>query len=402
MIPLEEAQSHVLRNVSQLPSGGLALSSACSHVTAQAVTSKELVPPFDNTAVDGYAVIAFNTLDASDSDEVQLEVIGSIAAGVDPDFELEDGQCAKIMTGAPMPKGADAVVMVEWTSTNDVGDAVRISKSVKEGDHIRRSGEDLQVGDQVVGEGTFLTPAHIGLLAGIGVYQVNVVQRPVVGVFSTGDELVEGNKPLKPGQIRDSNRFSLLALLERDGFQTVDLGLIPDDKEAIESTVLEGVEKCDALLTTGGVSMGDYDYVKVVLDEIGDMRWMQIAIKPAKPFAFGVVQSVPVFGLPGNPVSSMVSYLLLAKPALQKMMGLDSVLPSYFLGEAGEDFHRRVDGKTHFVRSFLERSKDKNLIHPVGKQGSHQLSGMAEADTLAVIHDGEGISKGSSIEYFRY
>ena len=402
MIPLEEAQNHVLGNVSQLLNDGLALSSACSHVTAQAVTSKELVPPFDNTAVDGYAVIASNTLDASDSHEVELEVVGSIAAGTDPDFELKDGQCAKIMTGAPMPEGADAVVMVEWTSANDAGDTVLISRSVKEGDHIRRSGEDLQVGDQVVGAGTLLTPAHIGLLAGIGVYEINVVKRPVVGVFSTGDELVEGNEPLKPGQIRDSNRFSLLAILERDGFKTVDLGLISDNKEAIRGTVLEGVEKCDALLTTGGVSMGDYDYVKVVLDEIGDMRWMQIAIKPAKPFAFGVVKGVPVFGLPGNPVSSMVSYLLLAKPALHKMMGLDSVFQSYFLGEAGEDFRRRVDGKTHFVRAFLERSKDKNLIHPVGKQGSHQLSGMAEADTLAVIPDGEGISKGSSIEYFRY
>ena len=174
------------------------------------------------------------------------------------------------------------------------------------------------------------------------------------------------------------------------------------DKETIEKTIREGIKKCDALLTTGGVSMGDYDYVKVVLEEIGDMRWMQIAIKPAKPFAFGLVQGVPVFGLPGNPVSSMVSYLLLAKPALHKMMGCENIFPDYLVGVAADDFRRRFDGKVHFVRAFLAQEKHHALISPVGKQGSHQLSGMAAADTLAVVPDGEGIAKGSSIEYFRF
>ena len=402
MIPLEEAQSYVLERISQLSNETLGIDSACSYVTAEAVISSELVPPFDNTAVDGYAVKAFETNGASEGNGVELEVIGSIAAGTQPDFELQGGQSAKIMTGAPLPKGADAVVMVEWTNAGDEGGVVRVNRSVKKGDHIRKSGEDLQPGDRVIGEGTLLTPAHIGLLAGIGVYQISVVRRPVIGVFSTGDELVEGSQALQPGQIRDSNRFSLLALLEREGFETVDLGLIPDNKEAIERTVREGVKRCDALLTTGGVSMGDYDYVKVVLEEIGDMRWMQIAIKPAKPFAFGLVQGVPVFGLPGNPVSSMVSYLLLAKPALHKMMGCENVFPDYLVGVAADDFRRRFDGKVHFVRAFLTQEKHQALINPVGKQGSHQLSGMAAADTLAVVPDGEGIAKGSSIEYFRF
>ena len=402
MIPLEEAQSYVLERISQLSNETLGIDSACSYVTDEAVISSELVPPFDNTAVDGYAVKAFETNGASEGNGVELEVIGSIAAGTQPDFELQGGQSAKIMTGAPLPKGADAVVMVEWTNAGDEGGVVRVNRSVKKGDHIRKSGEDLQPGDRVIGEGTLLTPAHIGLLAGIGVYQISVVRRPVIGVFSTGDELVEGSQALQPGQIRDSNRFSLLALLEREGFETVDLGLIPDNKEAIERTVREGVKRCDALLTTGGVSMGDYDYVKVVLEEIGDMRWMQIAIKPAKPFAFGLVQGVPVFGLPGNPVSSMVSYLLLAKPALHKMMGCENVFPDYLVGVAADDFRRRFDGKVHFVRAFLTQEKHQALINPVGKQGSHQLSGMAAADTLAVVPDGEGIAKGSSIEYFRF
>ena len=402
MIPLEEAQKYVLNSVSPLSKQALDIGSACSYVMAEEVRSGEFVPPFDNTAVDGYAVKAADTTGASENDEVELEVIGSIAAGTQPDFALQRGQTAKIMTGAPLPKGADAVVMVEWTNTNDEDGVVYINKSVKEGDHIRKSGEDLRPDDQVIGEGTLLTPAHIGLLAGIGVYQIEVIRRPLIGIFSTGDELVEGSQALQPGQIRDSNRFSLIALLERDGFETMDLGLIPDNQQDIESTVLEGVKKCDALLTTGGVSMGDYDYVKVVLDEVGDMRWMQIAIKPAKPFAFGLVQGVPVFGLPGNPVSSMVSYLLLAKPALYKMMGREDVFPNYLVGEAADDFRRRIDGKTHFVRAFLQQEKDLTWINPVRKQGSHQLSGMAAADTLAVVPDGDGISKGSPIEYFRF
>ncbi len=402
MIPLEEAQKYVLDSVSQLSNETLGIGSACSYVTAEEVRSGELVPPFDNTAVDGYAVTAADTTGASESNEVELKVIGSIAAGTQPDFEIQRGLTAKIMTGAPLPKGADAVVMVEWTNANEEDGVVYINKSVKVGDHIRKSGEDLRPGDQVIGEGTLLTPAHIGLLAGIGVYQIKAVRRPLIGVFSTGDELVEGSQALRPGQIRDSNRFSLIALLERDGFETMDLGLIADTKQAIESTVLEGVEKCDALLTTGGVSMGDYDYVRVVLDEVGDMRWMQIAIKPAKPFAFGLVRGVPVFGLPGNPVSSMVSYLLLAKPALYKMMGRENVFPDYLVGEAADDFRRRIDGKTHFVRASLQQERDLTSINPVGKQGSHQLSGMAAADTLAVVPDGEGIAKGSPIEYFRF
>ncbi len=402
MIPLEEAQNYVLERVFQLSEERLDISSAYSRVTAEVVTSKELVPPFDNTAVDGYAVKAADTDGATETNEVTLEVVGSIPAGVQPDFEIQHGQTARIMTGAPLPQGADAVVMVEWTNLGENENAVRVNRSVKNGDHIRKAGEDLCPDDQVIDQGTSLTPAHIGLLAGLGVYQVSVIRRPTVGIFSTGDELVEGSQTLLPGQIRDSNRFSLMALLESDGFETIDLGLIPDNKEAIEETVQEGIGKCDALITTGGVSMGDYDYVKVVLNDMGDMRWMQIAIKPAKPFAFGVVDGVPVFGLPGNPVSSMVSYLLLAKPALNKMMGRSKIFPDVLVGDAAEDFRRRVDGKTHFVRAFTSQQKGVTLVSPTGKQGSHQLSGMANADTLAIVADGEGVLKGNPIEYFRF
>ncbi|MDG1845585.1 MAG: molybdopterin molybdotransferase MoeA [Acidimicrobiales bacterium] len=402
MISLHEAQNFVLDSVKELSTETLGISSVSSTVIAESVFSHEFIPPFDNTAVDGYAVRARDTVGADKQNQIELMVIGSIAAGSQPDFELECGQSAKIMTGAPLPAGADAVVMVERTTTNDDGSVVFIDKAVHEGDHIRKAGEDLEPGDLVIEEGTYLAPAHIGLLASVGIYQIKTIRRPVIGVFSTGDELVQGSQTLQPGQIRDSNRFSLLALLERDGFPTVDLGLIPDNKEAIEKTVFEGLEESDALLTTGGVSMGDYDYVKVVLDEIGDMRWMQIAIKPAKPFAFGLVGGKPVFGLPGNPVSSMVSYLLLAKPALKKMMGCKELLPSHLLGQTADDFLRRSDGKTHFVRAMLQEGGEKALVSSIRKQGSHQLTGMAKADILAILPDGDGVTKGEPIEYFRF
>jgi len=223
--------------------------------------------------------------------------------------------------------------------------------------------------------------------------------RPRVGVVSTGDELVEGPGPLCPGQIRDSNRRTLLAMLAEAGFEPIDLGLSPDDPDAIEAAFRRGAETCDAILSSGGVSMGDFDYVKVVLDRIGDMRWMQIAIKPAKPFAFGLVDGVPVFGLPGNPVSSMVSYELLAKPALRAMAGLSDVGPALVKGRSGDVLAHAPDGKTHFLRVGVSRADDGVWeVSRSGGQGSHQLTAMARAGALAVVPDGVEVGPGDPID----
>ena len=209
--------------------------------------------------------------------------------------------------------------MVERTAAE--GDRVEVQTEVEAGNHIRRSGEDVQPGDVVIDAGTMVTPAHLGVLLSVGCTSVSVVPRPRVGVISTGDELVADGSPLRPGQIVDSNRPTLLALVEAAGFTAVDRGLVADDEDAIDVALRSAAAECDAVVTTGGVSMGDFDYVKVVLDRIGDMRWMQVAIKPAKPLAFGTIDGTPVFGLPGNPVSSMVSFELFARPALRRMMG---------------------------------------------------------------------------------
>ena len=398
MIPLSEAQQYVLDRCERLAHGLVPLRSARGMVTASAVSAPERIPPFDNTAVDGFAVRADDLAGASEATPARLSVVGTIAAGDAPTVPVGAGQAIRIMTGAPMPAGADAVAMVEWTTID--GDDVLIDRPVAVGDAVRGAGEDLEPGDQVFDAGTELSPGHLGVLASIGEYEVAVVKRPVVGVFSTGDELIEGPQPLEPGQIRDANRHTLLALLERDQFETVDLGLIRDDETAIEQAVRDGAGRCDAIVTSGGVSMGDYDYVKAVLDRIGDMRWMQVAIKPAKPLAFGLVDGTPVFGLPGNPVSSMVSFELFARPALRQMMGHHDLDRPRYRGTTAAAWRRAVDGKTHFVRVGIERADEGFIITSAGGQGSHQLTAMAGADALAVLPDGEGVAAGSELEFF--
>ncbi len=395
MIPLTEAQERVLAGCGILDEVTVAVGDARGLVTTETVVAPELVPPFDNTAMDGFAVRSADVADAPTT----LAIAGTIAAGVPPDITVGAGQAARIMTGAVIPPGADAVVMVELTETSADGTEVTVAQSVPEGNHIRRAGEDLTVGQTVFGPGEVLTPGHLGVLTSLGMYQVRVRPKARVGVMSTGDELVEGPQPLEKGQIRDSNRHTLLALLAESGCEPVDLGSLADDEDNIAAGLQAGVEKCDALLTSGGVSMGDYDYVKKVLNEIGDMSWMQVAIKPAKPLAFGLVQGIPVFGLPGNPVSSMVSFELFARPGLRKMMGHPS--GSWHRppvkGRMAEPLGRRPDGKTHFARVRVDYADGEFLARSAGGQGSHQLSAMAAADALAVLPDGDGLDEGDPV-----
>jgi molybdopterin molybdotransferase len=398
VIALDVARAKVLARCQRLPVAEVPLTDALGLVTAESVTAAELVPPFANTAMDGFAVVAADTAGASEDHPVTLTVVGTVAAGSDGQVPMGPGEAVRIMTGGPMPPGADAVVMVERCRSHPDGGRVDIGVEVAPGNHVRPAGDDLAPGDRVIDEGTTLRPGHLGILAGLGVERVAVVRRARVAVCSTGDELVEGPVTLAPGQIRDSNRRTLLALLDELGCDAVDFGIVRDDEDALRAVIQEATTTCDALVTSGGVSMGDFDLVKKVLGELGDMEWMQVAIRPAKPLASGTVNGVPVFGLPGNPVSSMVSFELFARPGLRQMMGHSGWGRTVVRAVATEGFERSPDGKTHFARVRLSVGDDGSVTaSSAGGQGSHQLAAMALADGLAVLPDGPGVTPGAEV-----
>ena len=415
MIPLDEAVAYVLAGCPPLAPRPMAVAEAGGCVLAGVVAATEDVPPFANTAMDGYALRAADAAGASET-PVVLPVVAEVAAGNPAPRPLGPGEAMRIFTGAPIPEGADAVVMVERTERRDGAlpggaDGVEVRHTPQAGDHVRSAGDDLRAGQAVFGVGVELTPARLGVLASLGVTEVVAHPRPRVGVLSTGDELLDGPGPLRPGQIRDSNRPTLLAQVEAAGFEPVDLGRAPDAAAAIAEALQRGVASCDAVLSSGGVSMGDTDLVKVVLDRIGDMRWMQVAIRPAKPLAFGVVpgpagrddlgpRRVPVFGLPGNPVSSLVSFELFARPALRRLAGHPEERwhRARMAAVAEEPLPRRPDGKTHFVRVEARVAPDGTLrVRSSGGQGSHQLAAMAQAEALAVVEDGDGVEAGGTV-----
>lgn len=399
MISLEEARTRILARCPRLAPLPLPLAEALGCVTAEGVFSDEAVPGFVNSAMDGYALHAADTAGVP----VRLRVVATLAAGADPSgVVVGPGEAARIMTGAALPKGADAVVMVERTIPDHGGSAVVVETAVRTGENVRQPGEDVAPGQEVFPAGTVLGPGHLGVLASIGTTTVEVFPPAQVGVASTGDELVDGSGPLRPGQIRDSNRPALLALIRQAGWVGVDLGGIGDTEDDVADALRFRAEGCDAVLTTGGVSMGDYDVVKGVLGTLGGSgggATMRVAIKPAKPLSFGVVGGRPVFGLPGNPVSAMVSFELFARPALRAMTGHTDLDRPRVVAVADEALSRRRDGKIHFVRVVARWESDGRAhVRRSGGQGSHQLRAMALANALAVVPDGDGVPSGGDVE----
>lgn len=397
VIPLDDALAHVGDHIRPLPPRRVPLGEAVGCVTTERVTAATPVPPFDNSAVDGFALG-----DVAAAPGIWHHVVATVAAGDPGDEVIGPGSAVRIMTGAPVPEGAVGVAMVEHATLRtrpDGGEDVCVDRVVAPGANIRRAGEDLAAGDVAVAESVLLRPAHLGVLASVGRSDVDVVRRPVVAVLSTGDELVAPGTPLRPGQIPDSNRGVLMALCRSAGADVVDLGLVGDDESAVEDALRAGAASADVIISSGGVSMGDFDPVKAVLGRIAAMRWMQLAIKPAKPFAFGVLDGVPVFGLPGNPVSSVVSFELLARPALCRLAGLPFAGRPPFVAVADEPFPRRADGRTHYVRVQVAGAVGgPRRVRSTGGQGSHQMSALAAADGLAVLPDGSGVDAGEPLQ----
>jgi len=397
LIPLAEAREHVLAHCAPRAPLSVPLAEALGCVLAAPVTAGEPVPPWANSAMDGYAVRAADVAGAGDGSPVALPVVATVAAGAAADTEVGPGQAVRIMTGAPMPPGADAVVKVESTRGGPDATVVEVFEAVPAGRNIRSAGSDIAAGTVVAEAGTLLGPAHLGVLASVGVRRPIVVPRPRLGVISTGDELVDDDRPLAPGQIRESNRPTLVALARSFGIDAVDLGTVADDRKALTAALEGAAATCDAVATSGGVSMGDFDLVKVVLGELADMRWMQVAIRPAKPFAFGVLDGTPVFGLPGNPVSSLVSLSLLGVPGLRRLAGRSDLDLPRVAAVAGPGLGRRPDGRTAFIRVVCRWTDGRLHAHPVSGQSSHQLASAADANALAVVPDGDGVAEGDEV-----
>jgi molybdenum cofactor synthesis domain-containing protein len=391
-----EARQYVLERCMVTDVVEASLAEADGAVLAESVVAQEDVPPFANSAVDGYAVRSVDVV----ATPAKLRVVGEVAAGWSTDRVVGPGEAIRIMTGAPMPGGADASVMVEDTERE--GDDVVVHTAVRAGASVRGVGEDVHVGTELFPAGTVVRPAVAGVLASVNARRVSVFRTPRVAVLSTGDELINDGSPLRPGQIRESNKTMLLPLVAESGCHAIDLGVVRDDEAALEEILRDAASSYDAIITSGGVSMGEYDVVKAVLSRIADMRWMQIAIKPAKPFAFGLLAAgqrhVPVFGLPGNPVSSMVSFELFARPALRKMMGHAGIDRPTVVAIADEVLRRQPDGKTHYMRVSGAFGDDGRYhVRSVGAQGSHQLAATSLADAIAIVPDGDGIQPGDPV-----
>jgi len=407
MISVEEALEKILSYVDVLGHEKKPVLNCLGQVLAEDVYSTIDIPPLDNSAMDGYAVRAEDTRGASRSSPRELIVVGEIAAGSIPRGEVKPGTAIRIMTGAPLPKGADAVVQFEDTdeanrklsrgSLSQIG----IFCQVENGFNVRYKGEDIAAGELVLKEGKTLRPSEIGVLASVGRATAAVIRRPIVAVLATGDELVGADQPLAPGKIHDSNSYTIAAEILRYGGIPRILGIGRDLIPALTEKINEGLD-ADMLITSGGVSLGDYDVVKDVLKERGEIALWTICMKPGKPSAFGIIKNgekkVAHLGLPGNPVSSMVTFEQFARPAILKMLGKKTLVkPS--IQAIIEDNVKNTDGRRMFARVMVTKRGGQYRARLTGPQGSGILTSMTKANGLAVIPENtKGVMRGDIVK----
>jgi len=358
----------------------LPLMQALNHILAEDIRSPINVPPYRNSAMDGYAVRGD---DLPTDGEASLTLIGTAFAGNPFEGQTAPGECVRIMTGAKMPDDTDTVIMQEHASVD--GDRITISSGHQPGQNVRHAGEDIAVDDVVLQQGKRLQAAELGLLASLGVPQVKVFRQLKVAYFSTGDELRAVGEPLEEGQLYDSNRYTLFGMLQQFGVEVIDLGVIRDKREDIEAAFNRAAEMADAVITSGGVSVGEADFVKQTLDKLGEVGFWKIAMKPGKPLAFGQIKQAWFFGLPGNPVSVMATFYEFAMPALRRLMGETVTAPLTIKVPCKETLKKRP-GRTDFQRGILEYDAEGNLVvSATGMQASHILSGMSRANCFIVI-----------------
>jgi molybdopterin molybdotransferase len=388
LVPVEDHLAQILDSVAPLSPLDLTLSDAHGCVLAEDVSAAFPLPPFDNSAMDGYAVRSDDIASAGEAQPVTLPVVGDIAAGSGGPYTVQPGLCVRIMTGAPLPAGADAVVPVEWT---DGGVAqVSIRRSASPGAHIRRAGEDATAGTIVLTAGTHLGATQVGLLAAVGRDRVQARPRPRVVVLSTGSELVDPGAALSPGKIPDANSSLLTAAALESGGIAFRVGIVPDDPRVLLDTLEDQLIRADAIVTSGGVSVGAYDVVKEAIGRLGPVTFARVAMQPGMPQAFGLIgpDKTPFFGLPGNPVSAYVSFEVFVRPALRRMLGVEPINRPTIRAKLGASV-TSPPGKRTFARAKLEVEHGSYSVRPVGGGGSHLIASLAHANALIVVPEKE-------------
>jgi molybdopterin molybdotransferase len=386
MRTVDEHLAAVLGGLGPLPDLEVNLLDAHGCVLAEDAVAPRALPGFDNSSMDGYAVRQADVAAATPENPVVLPVVGDIAAGSGGVYAVNTGLCVRIMTGAPIPAGADAVVPVEWT---DAGIArVRIDRAPQPGQNIRRAGEDVVAGETVLTAGTPIGAPQIGLLAAIGRARVNVRPRPRVVIFSTGNELVDVGVEPGPAQLNESNSYTLTAAAREAGAIAFRVGIVPDDPVHLLSLIEDQLVRADMVVTTGGVSAGAYDTVKEVLSRLGTVEFVKVAMQPGMPQGFGTVgpDATPIFTLPGNPVSAYVSFEVFVRPAIRRMLGVQPLYRPLVRAELTEPITKAA-GKRAYVRARIEVREGAYSVAPVGGMGSHLVADLALANAFVVVPD---------------
>jgi molybdopterin molybdotransferase len=390
---VDKAVQRVLSRIRALPSEEIGLVDALGRVLAEDVIAEENIPPFANSSMDGYAVRSADLAGASREHPVRLAVVDDIAAGRVSDRTIGAGETARIMTGAPLPPGADAVVQVEltdatWTrdDTASVMASVGILHSTSTGDNVREAGEDMRAGQVVLHAGTVLRPQDMGVLVSLGHTHVRVVRQPRVAIIATGDELVDMGQPLGPGQIRNSNSYVVAGLVEQLGGVPIRLPIAGDQLDAVRERFVEALTaQPDLIISTAGVSVGAHDLVRRVIEELGELSLWRVNLRPGKPLAYGHVRGVPFFGLPGNPVSTMVTFDLFVRPALLKQAGRPITVP---VAKAIVNEEMEFDGRETYMRVTLREQDGALIAETTGTQSSGALLSMVVADGLLIVPAG--------------
>ncbi|MGH2778976.1 MAG: molybdopterin molybdotransferase MoeA [Actinomycetota bacterium] len=380
LLSVEEARARVLDAVRPVDTEEVLVGRALGLVSAKEVLASHPLPRFANSAMDGYAVVAKDVADASEETPVELRVIGEVRAGDPGEIHVDPGGAARIMTGAPLPDGADAIVMVEVTEERD--GAVFIKGSAAKGQHVRPAGDDLAAGAVLVPEGIELGPGELALLASMGMSPISVRKGPRVALLVTGDELVDPEEDPGPGQIRDSNAIALTALLQMAGADVVLSERVPDAREAVVDAFERAAAEADVIVSSGGVAVGKYDFVKDVVEELGGIQLWRVAMQPGKPVVLGSVRDAVFLGLPGNPVSVHVGFEQFVRPAIRKMRGCRSLLRPTLEATLTETITKRP-GRLHFVRVRLRSAGGRWLATPTGPQGSHIQSSLIDCHGVA-------------------